>query len=312
MRISRRDFVAYCVGATGLGLTAAQIGRLKGAADAAGGKSVVWLQGSGCTGCSVSLLNRVSDTASPRSAEELLVHSIDLVYHPLLMAAAGGAAVGEAMRAHVAGDYILVVEGGVPMASGGRACCVWSNGGREVTCAEAVRELAPTASALVSVGTCAAWGGVSAAQPNPTGVVGVSVAAGRDTINVAGCPPHPDWIVWTLVQLLSDTPMALDRFGRPRALFGRSVHDDCPFRDEDDDAEEGEDRAPPGAVAQTRRQGKCTEDAGCRGEEARGACGLHRWNGGVNWCVGAGAVCIGCTEPTFPEQIGLREVEDED
>lgn len=61
------------------------------------------------------------------------------------------------------GKYILLYEGGVPLGNDGRYCIV---AGR--TYKEDVVELAKHAAALIAVGTCASWGGIQAAKPNPT------------------------------------------------------------------------------------------------------------------------------------------------
>jgi hydrogenase small subunit len=46
---------------------------------------VIWLQGQGCTGCSTSLLN----TIYYATINDLLINTLDLKFHPTVMAAAG-------------------------------------------------------------------------------------------------------------------------------------------------------------------------------------------------------------------------------
>jgi Ni,Fe-hydrogenase I small subunit len=59
----------------------------------------------------------------------------------------------------------------------------------------------------------------------------------------------------------------------------------------------------------------CIGVLGCKGRKTKADCSLRRWNGnnslasglpfyGANWCVGSGAGCHGCTEPTFPDVVG--------
>ena len=217
MNISRRDFLKYCgLSATAIGLSATDLALLEKALANPKGPSVIWLQGAGCTGCSVSLMNRISSAANEvKDVGDLLINYINLVYHPNLMALAGQSAVDEAKKAYDAGGYILAVEGGIPTALNGNACWAWTFNEIEVTFKEAVTSLADKAVAILSIGTCASWGGLSAAPPNPLAVKGVKAVTGKNTINIAGCPPHPDWLVWAVAQLLLGKTVALDGLRPP-------------------------------------------------------------------------------------------------
>jgi Ni,Fe-hydrogenase I small subunit len=54
----------------------------------------------------------------------------------------------------------------------------------------------------------------------------------------------------------------------------------------------------------------CIGVLGCKGRKTKADCSLRRWNADANlkygsgWCVGSGAGCHGCTEPTFPDKVG--------
>jgi hydrogenase small subunit len=287
MSITRRTFFGYCVGsAAALGLGKLDLLRLRQALANPTSAKVIWLQGAGCTGCSVSFLNRVS-AAAPATAAAVLTDSIDLVYHPTLMAAAGDTAVAVAAQAASNGGYILVVEGGVPTAFGGAACWAWSHAGGDVTFQQAVGELSKQATCVLAVGTCAAFGGVSAAGPNPAGITSVSAATGKPTINIAGCPPHPDWIVWAIAQLLAGNVPVLDSSGRPRDLYSTNLHAGCP-------------RSGPTMAATFGVDYQCLMSRGCRGPATTAPCASQKWNDRNNWCVDANSPCFGCTESTFP------------
>ena len=84
---------------------------------AAGNPPVLWIQGGGCTGCSVSLLNTVHP-----SIAEVLLKIISLKYHPTVMAATRGAGHGlpEQCGEKYKGKYFLVVEGAVQTAANGK------------------------------------------------------------------------------------------------------------------------------------------------------------------------------------------------
>jgi hydrogenase small subunit len=286
MRISRRDFVGYCSKIAAVWGLQSTLGPMERALASTSGPPVIWLKAAGCTGCTVSLANRISTTA-PVDLADLLVSSIDLVYHPTLMAAPGDLAV-RSLRAAEAGTFILVVEGGIPTVYGGKTCTLWTENGVDVTALAAVKELAPKAKQVVCVGTCASFGGVSAAAPNPTGVQSVQAASGRATINVPGCPAHPDWIVWTLAQLLAGNTPALDSSRRPTTLYGKTVHSQCPRRNQ------------PWAssLAET---GNCMGNLGCKGRETYADCPSRKWNNGTAWCVGVDALCQSCTSSAFPD-----------
>jgi len=248
---------------------------------------VIWLQGSACSGCTISFLNRIAASA-PATAADVLLSTISLSYHPTVMAEAGQGAANIALELAARGKYILVIEGGVPTSFGGAACFAWTSNGEDVTFQKAVQRLAQRASSVVCVGACSAYGGVPAMNGNPTGVVSVAKAIGRPTINVSGCPPHPDWIVWTLANLVAGQKIKLDSVGRPTALYSKTVHSQCPRRE----AEEADTFG---------TQGLCLEGLGCRGPKTKAPCAITFWNGKVNWCIGANAPCYGCTEANFPQ-----------
>jgi hydrogenase small subunit len=312
MRISRREFLQYCtVCAAALGLNESTLKELKAALESDGAPTVLWLHGSGCQGDSVSFLNLFLDAPAVDHVDtkDVLLNNINLAYHTVVMASAGETAVTMAEQAKRKGGYVLVCEGGVPTAFGGRACNVMTVNGVEKTYQEMVLELGANAIAVLSVGTCASFGGIPAAPPNPTDVVSVESAlatggvTGPAIINIPGCPAHPDWAAWVVVQLILETIPDLDEYKRPTALYVSDVHENCPrnpnFHDTVKATTFGEDH-------------KCLEDLGCRGPGTNADCPLRGWNKGpipvwssdqymrANWCVDSNGMCFGCVEPDFP------------
>jgi hydrogenase small subunit len=298
-------------------MTAADLGLLGKALADPSSPVVLWLLGSACTGCSISLLNRISDrVGEPGTVEDLCADSIRLVFHPTLMASAGETAVAALRRIQEREAYVLVVEGAVPMAFGGHACVAYSYRGEEVTFQRAVQEAASRAARILCVGTCAAFGGISAAGNNPTQAISVSQLTGRPVINVSGCPANPDWVIWSIVQLLLGREPALDGDQRPRALYETGftgaaepalIHDKCP-RNPDN-------HAVPLAKGLGER-GHCLENLGCRGPFTKARC-EDGWNGvggaraphphPAHWCIGVNAPCHGCVEKSFPGPQSLYE-----
>ncbi len=288
MPFDRRDFLRLCLGsAAALGLPLSVVGRIEEVLAADGPlPTIVWLNGANCTGCTVSLANRISIDA-PTDVADLLLNFINLAFHPNLMGAAGDLAV-QTLHEATSGPFILAVNGGIPTALDGHTCILWSESGHEVTAKEAVQSLAARADAILCIGSCASFGGIPAGDPNPTGIVSVSGLTGRPTINIPGCPTHPDWIVWTVAQLLAGVTPALDDQGRPVDLFRRSVHERCPRKGTKEAHDFGMD-------------GLCMKELGCEGPRTKADCPTRLWNNGANWCIGANTVCMGCTEDGFPD-----------
>jgi hydrogenase small subunit len=266
---------------------------------------VIWLQGQGCTGCSVSILN----TTHPAIAEVLL-KVIGLQFHPTVMGGEGETAVGNLFNTakNNKGKFFLAVEGSIPTEAEGKYCIVAEYGHKEYTMTDMVKNLAPDAAAVLAVGTCAAFGGIPAAEGSATGAKSVAAFLKENNIaspvvNLGGCPPHPDWIVGTIVlalKLIEEKGLAgglgevvkvLDADGRPKPFYGNNVHENCPYLKSYEDGKM--------CAAFTKKNG-CRYDLGCKGPVS--ACDSYErgWNGGVNWCV-ANAVCIGCTEKDFPD-----------
>ena len=82
----------------------------------------------------------------------------------------------------------------------------------------------------------------------------------------------------------------LDSEGRPLPFYGRNVHENCPYLGKYDEGKF--------SATFTEKDG-CRYDLGCKGPGAYCDSFERKWNG-VNWCV-ANAICIGCTEPSFPD-----------
>jgi hydrogenase small subunit len=288
VRVSRRSFLKYCLGsAATLGLSSSLLGNLEKVLAAGTGPPIIWLSGASCTGCTISLANLAS-TSKPTDVADLLISSINLAYHPNLMGAAGDLAVKTLREVVNSKNYVLAVEGGIPTAFDGYTCVLWTEDGQEVTALQAVTSLAQGALVVLSIGSCASFGGIPSGKPNPTQIKSVKAVTGKSTINIPGCPAHPDWVVGTIAQLLAGVTPALDSYGRPKTYFSSKVHDKCPRKDRDWALSFGINDL-------------CLQGIGCKGPNTRADCPSRRWNNQANWCVGANSICLGCTESTFPD-----------
>lgn len=294
--ISRREFIKLCAASTaGISLSS-----LLGwdlvfntfARAAEGRPTVLWLQGSACSGCSVSLLNSVDPPVA-----DLILKIINLKYHPILMAASGEMCIEvlEEVVAKERGNYVLVVEGGIPTSEKGMYCLIGESHGQPVTVLEAVRLLANAALATIAAGQCASFGGIPGAAPNPTGVAGVDrIVTKRPVINLGLCPMHPDHFLGTVIHLLNYGVPELDELNRPKMFYPETIHHSCPRRP----AFEA------GKFASSIGEEGCLAKLGCKGFIARADCDKRGWNHGVNWCIKAGAPCLACSEPYFPDHTG--------
>ena len=177
------------------------------------------------------------------------------------------------------------------MKDDGIYCCI---GGR--TALDIAREVCGNALATIAVGTCAAYGGIPAAAPNPTGAVGVKDAVpGATVVNLPGCPLNPDNLTATIVHYLTFNKLPeLDDFGRPLFAHGKRIHDACERRAYFDGGQYVEAWGDEG-----HRKGFCLYKMGCKGPETWHNCPSQRYNDRTSWPVAAGHGCAGCSEPMF-------------
>ncbi len=288
-KLSRRTFVKSCIALTAImGLPPTMLNKVVEAAETATMPVVIWFHGHECTGCDESFIRSTSPFAS-----DVVLNMIALEYDDTLAAAAG--APFEAHLHHIMekykGKYILAVEGGVPLDKNGTYCMV---GGRPFV--DALKECAAGAAAIIEYGSCAAWGGIQAAKPNPTNSVSVSsVISGKPIVKVPGCPPIPEVMTGVIIHypLFGALP-PLDSVGRPKQFYGNRIHDTCyrrPFFDSGLFVEKFDDA---GAKA-----GWCLYKVGCRGPVSYNSCGNLRWWNGLSYPIQSGHGCIGCSEKDF-------------
>jgi hydrogenase small subunit len=298
-RVSRRDFMKVCsAAAAAVGLPAWAAEKM---AESAGKKkpSIVWLHFQECTGCTESLLR----TSHPDVAS-LILDLVSLDYHETLFAAAGRQAEEALAAATKAGGYVLVVEGAIPRKDGGIYCWV---GGRKAT--ELLPECARGAAAVVCIGSCASWGGVASALPNPTDAVGVpeilkASGISKPLVTLPGCPPNPYNLLGTVLQFATfGTLPRLDEKGRPAFAYARTIHEDCPRRPHFDAGRFAEAYGDEG-----HRKGFCLYKLGCKGPQTHASCSLLPFCEVPGaWPVGIGHPCIGCTEPGIAFEVPIRQ-----
>ncbi|WP_461211099.1 hydrogenase small subunit [Desulfocurvus sp. DL9XJH121] len=290
--VSRRDFMKFCAAvAVAMGMDASMAGTVARALETKKRPSVIYMHGAECTGCTEALLRNVDPYI-----DNLIMEVISLDYDETLMAAAGEAAhkaLETAMRNPE--GYVCTIEGAIPTRDGG----TWGQVGGE-TMLSLFSRVASGAKAVIAMGTCACFGGIQAAAPNPSRAKSVSEAlAAIDVapINISGCPPNPINYVGTVVHLLTKGMPKLDANRRPLMFFGRTVHDKCERRKHFDKGEFATSFA-----SEEARKGWCLHKLGCRGPWTYNNCPTALFNQ-TNWPVRAGGPCLGCSEPDFWDQL---------
>lgn len=267
--------------------------------------NIVWLQSGGCGGCTLSLLN----AENPDLLARLRIAGLELLWHPSLSEASADEVLDlladlESGRQQL---DIFCVEGSIvrgPNGSGrfhilagtGRPFMHWA------------QALATQAKYTVAVGTCAAFGGITAAGSNPSEACGLQYdgaqlggllgadyrsGAGLPVINIAGCPTHPNWVLDNLALIAAGEMHAtqLDTYARPRSYTDLLAHHGCPRN------EFYEYKA---SATQQGEQGCLMEFLGCLGTQAHADCNTRLWNGEGS-CTRGGYACINCTAPEFEE-----------
>lgn len=288
-RLNRRGFLKGCtIAAAAMGLSKTMVPQMVEAATTAQRPPVVWLHFQECTGCTESLLR-----ASHPDLSRLLLDIISLDYHETVMAAAGHQAeevLHDTIKKY-SGKFICVVEGAIPTAEDGIYCQI---AGR--TAVDILAEVAPQAAAIISIGSCAAFGGIQAAAPNPTGAKGVDkLVTGTPVINIPGCPPNPISLLGTILHYLTFNKIPrTDSLGRPLFAYGRRIHDHCERRPHFDEGRFVEQFGD-----EYHKEGYCLYKVGCKGPETFSNCPAVRFNDVDVWPVSVGHGCIGCTEPNF-------------
>ena len=287
--ITRRSFLKFCsLTATALGLAPGFAGQIAHAMETKPRTPVIWLHGLECTCCSESFIRSAHPLAS-----DVVLSMISLDYDDLIMASAGHQAesILQEIRGKYKDNYILAVEGNPPLNQDGMSCII---GGRPFV--DQLKEMAADCKAIISWGSCASWGCVQAARPNPTRATPVDkVVLDKPIIKVPGCPPIAEVMTGVLTYMLTfERIPELDRQGRPKMFYGQRIHDKCYRRPHFDAGQFVEDWDDEGA-----RRGYCLYKMGCKGPTTYNACSTVRWNNGVSFPIQSGHGCIGCSEDGF-------------
>ena len=267
--------------------------------------NLLWLQSGGCGGCTLSVIG----AEGPDLLTSFAAAGIDVLWHPSLSAETGRDAIAVLERV-ASGEIpldILCLEGSVMRGPNGTGR-FHLMAGTQRPVMDWISDLAAVADHVVAVGSCAAFGGITAAGDNhveacglayagpaPGGLLGQGFRArsGRPVVNIAGCPIHPDWLTETLHQIAAGRfdRSQLDEWERPVSYTNHLVHHGC-SRNEFYEFKASAERL--------CDLGCMMENLGCKGTQARADCNIRAWNGSGS-CLEGGYPCINCTSPGFEE-----------
>lgn len=294
---SRRDFMKFTTFITAyLGLENSMVGQVAKALETTYRVPVIWEHFQECTCCSESFIRSDHPIVA-----DIILDKISLDYTLTLMAASGhqAEAAKKATMDKYKGEYILCVEGSVPLGDDGNYCCIGGRSAKDI-----LLEAAEGAKAIICWGSCASNGCIQAAYPNPTGATPIhKIIKNKPIVKVPGCPPIGEVMAGVIVHLVAFGKLPeLDRLGRPKAFYSKRVHDTCyrrPYYDAGLFVESFDD--------ENAKKGYCLYKVGCKGPMTYNACGTMRWNNGVSYPIQSGHGCFGCSEANFWDNAPIYE-----
>ena len=286
---SRRDFMKFATYiAAYMGLETTMVGQVANSLETTHRLPVIWEHFQECTCCSESFIRSDHPIVS-----DIILDKISLDYSLTLMAASGhqAEAAKRATMEKYKGEYILCVEGSIPLGDDGNYCCIAGRSAKDL-----LIEAAEGAKAIIAWGSCATNGCVQAAKPNPTNATPIhKIIKNKPIIRVPGCPPIGEVMAGIIIHVVTFGRLPeLDRLGRPKAFYAKRVHDSCyrrPYYDAGLFAETFDD--------QNAKDGYCLYKLGCKGPMTYNSCGTIKWNNGVSYPIQSGHGCIGCSEKDF-------------
>ena len=286
---SRREFMKFAAYITAyMGLSSTMVGQVAKSLEETYRLPVIWEHFQECTCCSESFIRSDHPIVA-----DIILDKISLDYTLTLMAASGhqAEAAKHATMEKYKGEYILCVEGSVPLGADGNYCCIAGKSAKDT-----LIEAAEGAKAIIAWGSCASNGCVQGASPNPTNATPIhKIIKNKPIIRVPGCPPIGEVMAGVIVHVVTFGRLPeLDRLGRPKAFYAKRVHDSCyrrPYYDAGLFAESFDD--------QNAKDGYCLYKLGCKGPMTYNSCGTIKWNNGVSYPIQSGHGCIGCSEAGF-------------
>ena len=195
--------------------------------------TLLWVECGSCNGESMAILGAEGLGKTGDNLPDFLEdEQVRLLWHPSLseIGPKEAAAVFDRILAGVEKLTTLCVEGSIINGPHGTGMYDTFN---ERPKRDLVRALCDQADYVIAMGTCAAYGGIPAAPPNPTDSCGLQYTnerpgglldpqwrsrAGLPVINVSGCPADARTMIKTMSLLLKGLPLGLDKHNRPTTV----------------------------------------------------------------------------------------------
>ena len=195
--------------------------------------TLLWMACGSCNGESMAILGTGGLSQDNTTLPDFLErNNVRLLGHPSFSAEPSHGLANTIERA-LAGEQeltLLCVEGSIINGPHGTGLFDTYEGKPK---RDVIRGLCARADFVIAMGTCAAFGGIPAAPPNPTESTGLQFCnerpggllgpgwrsrAGFPVINLAGCPVDSATMLNTLTRALHGVPLELDGFNRPATV----------------------------------------------------------------------------------------------
>jgi hydrogenase small subunit len=242
---------------------------------------LLWLQAISCNGNAHSFFNH--------SEFYSIISKFQLIHHPLIETSY---TLEDVLRGELDCD-ILIVEGSFKEHG-------LTKGGVEIS--HTIENYASKAKWVITVGSCATFGGLFK-EYEPDLISGFCFD-GEDKscrysryssklISLSGCPINPKWLSFVLMMIIQNREILIDKFHRPKELYGTTVHSGC-VRNEYFEWKVD-------SKGWGLKEGCLFYENGCQAPYTHGSCNRVLWSD-VSSKTMVGTPCFGCTEPSFPKQ----------
>ena len=198
-----------------------------------GRPTLLWMECGACSGESMAILGAEGPGQTAETLPDLLErHDVELLWHPSLSPETPSELAGLISRV-VAGEQhltLLCVEGSIINGPDGTGLFDTFEG---VPKRDVVAALCDAAEYVIAMGSCAAFGGIPAAPPNPSESVGLQFTnarpgglldpgwrstSGLPVVNLSGCPVDATTMIETMGSLLDGHVPELNRHQQPSTV----------------------------------------------------------------------------------------------